>query len=153
MMRLALDQARLAETIGEVPIGAVVTYQNEVVGQGHNQVISSHNPSAHAEVVALQNAGLNMNNYRLPGTTLYVTLEPCLMCAGALVHARVDRVVFGAFDGKTGVIESVDSVWERPYHNHKIQWQGGVLEQACADLISSFFQKRRAAHKANKKNS
>lgn len=150
MMRLALDQARLAEAQGEVPIGAVLVHQGRVIGQGRNQVISKHNPSAHAEVMALQDAGQNQQNYRLPETTLYVTLEPCLMCAGALVHARVERVIFGAYDQKTGVVETVDQVWSRAYHNHKIRHQGGVLADECAQLISDFFKKRRAEIKAQK---
>ncbi len=151
MMRLAIEQAHLAEAQGEVPIGAVVSLQGEVIGKGHNQVISQSDPSAHAEVKALQSAGQHLNNYRFPDATLYVTLEPCMMCAGALVHARVARVVFGAYDGKTGVITTVDALWDRPYHNHQIDWQGGVLETTCAQLISDFFKRRRAAQKAAKK--
>lgn len=150
MMRLAIEQAQLAEKQGEVPIGAVICQDGEVIGQGHNQVIGQSNPSAHAEVNALQSAGQRLNNYRLPETTLYVTLEPCMMCAGALVHARIERVVFGAYDNKTGVVTTVDQLWDRPYHNHQIKWQGGVLEAECAQLISAFFKRRRAAKKAAK---
>ncbi len=150
MMRLAIDQAHLAQSQGEVPIGAVVTFENKVIGQGHNQVISLNNPSAHAEVMALQAAGQSQNNYRLPSCTLYVTLEPCMMCAGALVHARVSRVVFGAFDAKTGVIETVDECFTKPYHNHQVEWQGGVLQSECSQLISDFFKARRKAKKSSR---
>ena len=149
MMRLAIDQAHLAQLAGEVPIGAVVVgCAGQVIGQGHNQVITLNNPTAHAEVMALQSAGKNQNNYRLPECTLYVTLEPCMMCAGALVHARVKRVVFGAFDAKTGVIKTVDDCFNKPYLNHQVDWQGGILKAECSELISNFFKLRRIAKKS-----
>lgn len=148
MMRLAIDQAHLAQQAGEVPIGAIVCCEGLVIGQGHNQVITLNNPTAHAEVMALQSAGENLKNYRMPECTLYVTLEPCMMCAGALVHARVKRVVFGAYDTKTGVIETVDDCFNKPYLNHQVQWQGGVLTDECSTLISGFFKLRRKAKKS-----
>ena len=151
MMRLAIDQAHLAQKVGEVPIGAVVVgCDGQLVGQGHNQVITLNNPSAHAEVMALQSAGESLKNYRMPECTLYVTLEPCMMCAGALVHARVKRVVFGAYDAKTGVIETVDDCFNKPYLNHQVQWQGGVLKAECSALISDFFKLRRKAKKSSR---
>ncbi|WP_246172713.1 tRNA adenosine(34) deaminase TadA [Marinicella rhabdoformis] len=150
MMRLAIGQAHLAQQAGEVPVGAIVSCEGQVIGQGHNQVITLNNPTAHAEVMALQSAGENRNNYRLPECTLYVTLEPCMMCAGALVHSRVQRVVFGAYDEKTGVIETVDDCFSKTYLNHKIEWQGGVLKDECSALISAFFKLRRKAKKSTR---
>ncbi len=152
MMRLAITQARLAEAQGEVPIGAVITYRQQVIGQGYNQVISLNDPTAHAEVMAIKAAGQHLCNYRMPDTSLYVTLEPCLMCSGALVHARVSRLVFAAFDRKTGVVSSIDDVLAKPYHNHKVEWQGGVLAEECGRLLSDFFKKRRDQIKSEKAN-
>ena len=142
-MREALLQARLAEAAGEVPVGAVLVRAGGVIGQGHNRVISLNDPSAHAEIMALRDAGEREKNYRLPGSTLYVTLEPCLMCAGVLVHARIKRLVFAAGDPKTGVVSTVDHVFERPYHNHRIAVTGGVLADDSAGLLKAFFARKR----------
>lgn len=142
-MNQALIQARLAANLGEVPVGAVVVRDNRIIGRGHNRVIMDADPSAHAEIVALRDAGAASDNYRLPGATLYVTLEPCMMCTGAMVHARLARVVYGAADAKTGVVESCDHLHERPYLNHSLQIEGGILTGVSAQLLRSFFQKKR----------
>ena len=142
-LRYALTLARRAADAGEVPVGAVVVKDGAVLGEGWNRPISGHDASAHAEIVALRDAGARAGNYRLPGTTLYVTLEPCMMCAGALVHARVARVVFGAFDPKSGAVGSVWNALEAPGLNHRVQWQGGVLAADCATLLQGFFAARR----------
>ncbi|MEJ2646030.1 MAG: tRNA adenosine(34) deaminase TadA [Gammaproteobacteria bacterium] len=142
-LRYALTLARRAADAGEVPVGAVVVKEGAVLGEGWNRPISGHDASAHAEIVALRDAGARAGNYRLPGTTLYVTLEPCMMCAGALVHARVARVVFGAFDPKSGAVGSVWNALEAPGLNHRVQWQGGVLAADCATLLQGFFAARR----------
>lgn len=142
-MRLAQQEARKAEAIGEVPVGAVVVKDNELIATGFNQVISRHDSSAHAEILALRAAGDSIQNYRLVECTLYVTLEPCPMCCGALVHARFKRVVFGAADYKTGAMGSVMNLAQHESLNHQLQIQGGVLADDCAAMISDFFQKRR----------
>jgi tRNA(adenine34) deaminase len=142
-MRLALAEAQLAADLGEVPVGAVLVHQGNVIGRGFNQPISSHDPSAHAEMVALRQASLAQSNYRLPGTTLYVTLEPCTMCAGLLIHSRVSRLVFGASEPKAGAVVSRSQVFEQAWMNHRIEVEGGVLGEACAELLSSFFRARR----------
>lgn len=151
MMQLAIEQAQLAEQKGEVPVGAVVVKGQTVIASAHNQVITSNQAAAHAEIIALQQAGKKLGNYRLPECELYVTLEPCMMCAGALVHARIKRLIFGAYDYKTGVISTVDNCFDRSYHNHRVQWQGGILEQPCGQLLSDFFKRRRAAQKSQSK--
>ncbi len=143
-MRLALEQARMAEAVGEVPVGAVLVRDGELIGAGHNRVITDSDPSAHAEVMALRDAGKRQNNYRLPGSTLYVTLEPCLMCAGVLVHARVEKLVFSTNDPKTGVIATVDHAFDRSYHNHQVTVMSGVLAEESAQLLRDFFARRRA---------
>lgn len=143
-MRAALQQAKIAAELGEVPVGAVVVRAGEIVGQGHNAPIARHDPSAHAEIAALRDAAQRLGNYRLPGCELFVTLEPCLMCSGALFHARIARVVFGARDPKTGVAGSVLNVYEQAQLNHHAQIQGGVLAQECATLLTDFFAARRA---------
>jgi len=142
-MQLALDLARQAETQGEVPVGAVLVKNGELIGQGCNSPIGQHDPSAHAEIQAMRNAGQALSNYRLVDTTLYVTLEPCTMCAGAMIHARVSRLVYGACDPKTGAIASTSQILDQPMHNHKIEYQGGVLEQECSTLLKKFFARKR----------
>ena len=147
-MRAALAQAELARAADEVPVGAVLVVDGEIVGRGYNQPVSSHDPTAHAEVMALRDAGLHLANYRLPGSTLYVTLEPCAMCSGAIMHARVERVVFGARDPKTGVAGSVIDLFAESRLNHHATTQGGVLAEECGALLSGFFAERRAKAKS-----
>lgn len=142
-MAMALDLARSAATLGEVPVGAVVVKEGEIVGRGCNQPIGRHDPTAHAEVNALRDAGERLGNYRLPGCTLYVTLEPCAMCIGAIFHARIARVVFGARDPKTGAAGSVIDLFGEPRLNHHADVEGGVLADACGALLSEFFAARR----------
>jgi tRNA(adenine34) deaminase len=142
-MRAALAEAERAREAGEVPVGAVVVAGGEIVGRGYNQPISSRDPTAHAEVVALRDAAGRLGNYRLPGATLYVTVEPCVMCAGAILHARVARVVYGAREYKTGAHGSIVDVFAEPRLNHHCEISGGVLADACAALISGFFESRR----------
>jgi len=142
-MSHALALALRAEREGEVPIGAVLVRDNELLAEGWNKPISSHDPSAHAEIVAIRHAAEAVKNYRLPGTTLYVTLEPCAMCAGALIQARIERLVFGAYDPRAGAIESVFEVVTNSQLNHRVKYSGGVLQQECANLLQSFFKKRR----------
>lgn len=142
-MRVALDQARLAGSVDEVPVGAVVVMAGEIVGRGFNQPISRRDPTAHAEIMALRDAAARLGNYRLPGGTLYVTLEPCVMCTGAIMHARVARVVFGARDPKTGAAGSVIDLYREGRLNHHADIEGGVLAEECGALLSSFFAARR----------
>lgn len=144
-MQRALELAHQAEVAGEVPVGAVLVREEQVLGEGWNQPIGRHDPSAHAEIMALRAAAQSAGNYRLPGTTLYVTLEPCVMCAGAIIHARVRRVVFGAFDPKTGAAGSVFDVLASDKHNHRVEICSGVLADECGALLSEFFRARRAA--------
>jgi tRNA(adenine34) deaminase len=143
-MRLALELAARAAISGEVPVGAVLVVNGEVLGQGYNRPISSHDPTAHAEIQALREAAQRLGNYRLPGATLYVTLEPCVMCAGALMHARVARVVFGAADPKTGACGSVVDLFAEARLNHHALVQDGVLGEACVAVLREFFASRRA---------
>lgn len=142
-MQAALAEARRARDAGEVPVGAVVVANGEIVGRGYNQPISSHDPTAHAEVMALRDAAGRLANYRLPGATLYVTMEPCVMCAGAILHARIARVVYGAREYKTGAHGSIVDIFAEPRLNHHCEISGGVLADACAALISGFFESRR----------
>ena len=142
-MRAALEQGRQARERGEVPVGSVVVLDGEVIGQGFNQPIGSHDPTAHAEVVALRDAARRLGNYRLPGSTVYVTIEPCQMCVGAMIHARVARVVYGTREPRAGAIESAMQAHEHPGLNHRMTATGGVLEQECRALIQGFFQDRR----------
>ena len=142
-MKKAFALAERAGREGEVPVGAVLVKDNVLVGEGWNQPISSNDPSAHAEIQAMRNAGQMLNNYRLCDTTLYVTLEPCTMCAGAIIHARISRVVFGANDPKTGAAGSVFDVLTAGRHNHQVECQGGVMAEECGHLVSGFFQVRR----------
>lgn len=143
-MRHALLLARRAQEAGEVPVGAVLVFGERIVGEGWNRPIGTHDPSAHAEMLALRAAAARLGNYRLPGTTLYVTLEPCVMCAGAIVHARVGRLVFGAADPKAGAVNSVYDVIGNPRLNHRVAWNGGVLEAECGQILRDFFRARRA---------
>ena len=142
-MREALNQAQAAFESGEVPVGAVVVHEGRVIGRGHNQPIASHDPTAHAEVVAVREAAQALGNYRLTGCTLYVTLEPCLMCVGALVHARVEAVVFGAPEPKSGALVSVVQAMDLPGLNHRFLVTAGVLEPECGELMRRFFRERR----------
>lgn len=143
-MRYALNLAQQAWDAGEVPVGAVlVDAQQNILGTGFNQVIQRHDPSAHAEIIALQAAGASSNNYRLPQTTLYATLEPCCMCAGAMVHARLQRLVFGAHDPKTGAAGSVFNILSHDKLNHKVAVEAGCLAEECGQLLKDFFKDRR----------
>ena len=139
----ALAEARVAAAGGEVPVGAVVVLNGEVIGAGHNQPISRHDPTAHAEVVAIRAAAQRLGNYRLTGATLYVTIEPCVMCVGAIIHARIGTVVFGTPEPKAGALESTQRAHEHPALNHRIMVISGVLATECRELMQSFFADRR----------
>ena len=143
-MREALDLARQAGSVGEVPVGALVVRDGIVVGCGFNQFILCHDFTAHVEVMVLRDMGLTLNNYRMPGCTLYVTLEPCAMCSGAIFHARIGRVIFGASDLKTGVAGSVTDLYAIGQLNHHATAMGGLLADECGGMLSSFFAARRA---------
>jgi tRNA(adenine34) deaminase len=143
-MQFALAEARRAAEAGEVPVGAVVVLEGDVVGRGHNRPVALADPTAHAEVEALRDAGRRVGNYRLPGATLYVTVEPCLMCAGACVHARLDALVFGAPDDKAGAVVSRARVLDEPAWNHRVRVAGGVLAADAGALMRAFFRQRRA---------
>ena len=142
-MGLALEQARKAEEHGEVPVGAVLVKDGLLVAKAHNQPISSNDPTAHAEIQLIRAAGKKLKNYRLTGTSLYVTLEPCAMCLGAIMHARVEHVVFGAYDPKTGVCGSSENLMDAKYFNHKINLVSGVMENESKQLLKNFFNSRR----------
>jgi tRNA(adenine34) deaminase len=142
-MRLALVEAQQAAERGEVPVGAVLVQDGQVIGRGFNQPISSQDPSAHAEMVAIRQAATARQNYRLPGSTLYVTLEPCTMCAGLLVHSRIARLVYGASEPRAGAVASRSQVLEQPWLNHRMQVEGGVLAQECGEVLTRFFKARR----------
>ena len=142
-MRLALSEAGRAQALGEVPVGAVVVLDGRVVGSGFNQPIGAHDPTAHAEIVALRAAAAALVNYRLPGATIYVTVEPCLMCVGAMVHARIGTVVYGATEPRSGAIASMTSAHQFAGLNHRLEATGGVLEDQCRALIQEFFKARR----------
>ncbi len=142
-MQQALSQAKLAAAAGEVPVGAVLVRDGQVISTGFNRPITNSDPSAHAEMMALRAAAQSESNYRLPGTTLYVTLEPCTMCAGAMLHARVDRVVFGAADPKTGAAGSVLNVFSEKQINHQTQVEGGIMGEECGQVLRDFFKERR----------
>lgn len=142
-MRQGIELARRAAAAGEVPVGAVVVRNNELLGEGWNGPIASCDPSAHAEITALRRAGAKVAAYRLPDATLYVTLEPCFMCAGALIHARVQRLVYGAEDPKTGACGGQMDLFGVPGHNHYPQITGGILAQECGELLREFFRGRR----------
>ena len=149
-MRLALDQALNAQLAGEVPVGAVILRQGRLIATGYNRPITTHDPTAHAEIVALRHAALLQQNYRLPDCTLYVTLEPCAMCAMALLHARVQRVVFAATDPKTGAAGSVLNLFTQAGLNHQTVLQGGVLAESASHLLRQFFADRRAQQRAER---
>ena len=142
-MAIAIEQAKKASQLGEVPVGAVLILNDKLVAQTHNQPISTNNPTAHAEIQLLRIAGMELKNYRLPNSTLYVTLEPCAMCLGAIIHARVSRVVFGAYDEKTGVCGSCADLSNSPYFNHSLDITGGVLAEDCKNLLQDFFIQKR----------
>lgn len=147
-MTEALELAREAWQLGEVPVGAVVVQDGQVVGRGFNHPIAAHDPTGHAEIMALRDAARSLGNYRLPGCTLYVTIEPCAMCAGAIFHARVARVVYGAPEPKTGAAGSVVDLFAEARLNHHAEIVGGVLAEQCGGLVSAFFAERRKARKA-----
>jgi tRNA(adenine34) deaminase len=146
-MRIALDQAQNAWLVGEVPVGAVILRQGQVIATGYNRPITEHDPTAHAEIVALRHASMLLGNYRLPECELYVTLEPCAMCAMALMHARFKRVVFGALDPKTGAAGSVIDLFAQPQLNHHTQVEGGVLADECGNVLRAFFTERRELYR------
>ena len=143
-MRAALEQAREADRRGEVPVGAVVVIGDEIAGMGFNEPIGANDPTAHAEIVAIRNAASLRGNYRLTGATLYVTIEPCQMCVGAMVHARIGRLVYGTREPKAGAVESVMRAHEHPALNHRMVAVSGVLEEECRSLMQQFFQRRRS---------
>jgi tRNA(adenine34) deaminase len=147
-MRYALNRARQAAARGEVPVGAVLVQNGELLAEGFNEPIEAHDPTAHAEIVALRRGATALRNYRLTGTTLYVTIEPCLMCVGAMVHARIGRLVYGAPEPKAGAIESAFRALDHPSLNHRFEITGGVLAEASRALMRDFFQGRRLADRA-----
>jgi tRNA(adenine34) deaminase len=142
-MQCAINLAQKAQNSNEVPVGAVAVVNNEIIGEGYNQPIGTCDPTAHAEIVALRQASQKSNNYRLPEVTLYATLEPCVMCVGAMLHARIKRLVFGALDQKTGAVVSVFKLLDEKNSNHKIQYQDGVLAAECGKILSDFFKNLR----------
>ncbi|ASF46943.1 tRNA adenosine(34) deaminase TadA [Methylovulum psychrotolerans] len=142
-LRYAIRLAQRAEAQGEVPVGAVVVKDGLCIAEGWNAPIAQHDPTAHAEIIALRQAGLAVQNYRLTDATLYVTLEPCVMCMGAISHARIKRLVFGAFDPKRGAVCHALSLTDAAFLNHRVEWQGGVLEETCGELLREFFRARR----------
>jgi tRNA(adenine34) deaminase len=142
-MQLANEQAVLASDAGEVPVGAVVVRNGEPIGQGYNQPVATSDPTAHAEIIALRAAALHEKNYRLNGVQLYVTLEPCVMCIGAMLHARVGRLVFGAYDNKAGAAGSVLDLANNRLFNHRMEVNGGLMQEDCAEILRKFFDSRR----------
>lgn len=142
-MREALALAEQGAALGEVPVGAVLVLDGQVVGRGFNCPISRHDPSAHAEMVAIRDAALRLQNYRLPGSTLYVTLEPCSMCAGLIVHSRIQRVVYGTTEPKAGVAVSRGQFFDQAFLNHRVLVEGGLLAEQCSEMLSQFFRQRR----------
>ena len=142
-MRRALELAKQAAEVGEVPVGAVLVLDYQIIAEAYNTPIANHDPSAHAEIQVMRAAAAKIKNYRLIDTTLYVTLEPCMMCAGAMVHARINRLVYGASDPKAGVVASKMQLLEQPFLNHHVVCEGGVLAGECGDLLSGFFKSRR----------
>ncbi|QOR37779.1 nucleoside deaminase [Billgrantia diversa] len=149
-MHRALDQAREGLAAGEVPVGAVVVdAAGEIVGAGYNSPISGHDPSAHAEIRALRAAAVHLGNYRLDGCTLYVTLEPCLMCTGAIIHARIARLVYGAAEPRAGMVESKANLFAQPWYNHRVMVEGGVLAARAAKMLKAFFETRRESGAAS----
>ena len=146
-MQQAMALAARAEMLGEVPVGALLVHDGKVIGEGWNRSISDHDPSAHAEIVAIREAGKRMDNYRLPGSTLYVTLEPCAMCVGAMIHARIERLVYAATDPKTGALGGAFSLPGLHAHNHELDVRGGVLAEEAGEMLRSFFRQRRKSGK------
>ena len=144
-MKAALAEAKIAASVGEIPVGAVIVRNDEIIGRGLNRSIQDNDPTAHAEIVALRAAAQVERNYRLPATTLYVTLEPCPMCVGAMLHARISRLVFGAYDPKAGAAGSVIDLTDDRRFNHRIEVNGGLMESACSELLQRFFGTRRSA--------
>jgi tRNA(adenine34) deaminase len=142
-MKAALAEAKIAAKVGEVPVGAIVVRNDEIIGRGLNRPIQDHDPTAHAEIVALRAAAAMQQNYRLPDTTLYVTLEPCAMCIGAMLHARVSRLVFGAYDDKAGAAGSVIDLTAERRLNHAMEVNGGLMSEACGEILGRFFATRR----------
>ncbi|MBB3045876.1 tRNA(adenine34) deaminase [Litorivivens lipolytica] len=142
-MRRALEQAHAAERLGEVPVGAVLVRDGELIAEGFNQPITLNDPTAHAEIVVLRKAAETVSNYRLPDTTLYVTVEPCTMCAGSLIHARIKRLVYGASEPRAGAVASQLQVLSQPFYNHRVDVEGGVLAEECARVMSEFFARKR----------
>lgn len=142
-MELAIKQAKLSRQENEVPVGAILVQDDQLIASAHNQPIANNDPTAHAEIQLLRESGKKLNNYRLPNTTLYVTLEPCTMCLGAMIHARISRVVFGAYDKKTGVCGSCQDLSKSECFNHSIETEGGILADECKQLLQKFFKKRR----------
>ncbi|QFU13384.1 tRNA-specific adenosine deaminase [Stutzerimonas frequens] len=148
-MREALALAAQGAALGEVPVGAVLVQDGQIIGRGFNCPISQHDPSAHAEMVAVRDAAQALQNYRLPGVTLYVTLEPCSMCAGLIVHSRIQRVVYGATEPKAGVVVSRGQFFEQAFLNHRVLVEGGVLAEECGAVLSEFFRQRRQKGRAD----
>jgi tRNA(adenine34) deaminase len=146
-MQRALELASRAEFEGEVPVGAIIVYENKVIGEGWNRPIIDNDPTAHAEIMALRSAAKNINNYRLLDTTLYVTLEPCIMCSGAIIHSRVKRVVYGAQDPKAGAVESAFNILGTDCLNHQVKVDNGVLATECSQILTEFFRKKRQEKK------
>ncbi|MGL1933108.1 MAG: tRNA adenosine(34) deaminase TadA [Desulfotalea sp.] len=146
-MSQAIQEARLAGEVGEVPVGAVVVHAGKVIGHGHNFMIKNNDPTAHAEIVAIRESCTCQNNYRLPGATIYVTLEPCIMCMGAIIQARIERLVFGAYDFKTGAAGSLYDIGADGELNHRVEIHGGVMIEDCSTLLKDFFRARRKARK------
>lgn len=142
-MRRAIALAKQAASVGEVPVGALVVKDGQVIGEGYNQPISSCDPTGHAEIVAMRQACEVLQNYRLTGCDLYVTIEPCTMCVGAMIHARIGKIIFGAAEPRAGALQSQLRLMDRDHYNHSIQWQGGVLAEECSEIISSFFRRKR----------
>ena len=142
-MQIAIEEAKLSMDENEVPVGCVLVQNEKIIAQAHNQPIKNNDPTAHAEIQALRKAGKQQTNYRLGGCTLYATLEPCAMCFGAMIHARIERIVFGALDPKTGVCGSCIDLNKESFFNHKISITGGVLDKECSDLLRLFFKSKR----------
>lgn len=139
----ALTLAQKAAELGEVPVGAVLVKDNKLLSEGWNQPIAGHDPTAHAEIMAIRQAAQSAQNYRLPGTTLYITIEPCSMCAGAIVHARIERVVFGAREPRAGAVGSVLNLLQNPQFNHQVDTESGILAEECGQILKDFFRARR----------
>ena len=144
-MRRALELAEQAAAAGEVPVGALVVADGDIIAEGYNQPIGGCDPTGHAEIIAMRNASKLLGNYRLSGCQLYVTIEPCTMCVGAMIHARIGRIVFGAHEPRAGALESQLRLLEASHYNHRIEWQGGVLAEQCGAAISQFFRAKRSS--------